>query len=156
MTQATLMQAMKDSISNVLETMFFLMVQINNGNGTLKEWFSQGQALLGATLSFDGPVAGYFYFLIPVDMADDITGNFLGLSPQEINEEQRKDTVKEALNMIGGGVLSLFDPKTPFKLGIPEIIAKSRIAHNKLQDLPGDFILIETVDNRLSAGIVLN
>ena len=58
--------------------------------------------------------------------------------------------------MISGGMLSIFDPKGAFKLGIPEMIAEDDLSHDKLQDLQGDVILLETEDNRMAAAIAMD
>ena len=156
MMQTAMMKAMRVSISNVLESMFFVMVQIAEEKCPLQEWFPRGRSLLGATLKFEGPAAGAFYFWVPVDMADDITSNFLGLNQKNILEEQRKDTVKEALNMIGGGMLSILDQDGSFKLGIPEMLTPGRLTGDRLENFQGNVVLVETGDNRLAAGMVLD
>ncbi|MBW2000908.1 MAG: chemotaxis protein CheX [Deltaproteobacteria bacterium] len=153
MDRETMMKTMRASISNVLETMFFQSVQISDTNCSLQEWFSNAQLLFGVSLSFNGPSAGSFYFLLPATMVTGITANFLGIEEEEINEEQKKDAVKEALNMIGGHMLSLFDKEGAFKLGIPELIEENDLAEDNLGDLKKDIILIETEENRLAAGI---
>jgi len=137
----------------VLDTMFYQPVQIRDTNCSLQKWFSRKQLLVGATLSFHGPSAGSFYLLLPATMVTGITSNFLGIEEEEINEEQKKDTVKESLNMIGGHMLSLFDKEGAFKLDIPEFIEESDLTEDKLGDLKGDVIFIETEENRLAVGI---
>lgn len=149
-----MMKAMRTSISEVLGTMFFQMVQIVDANSTLQEWLAQEQSLLGATLDFGGPLAGSFYLLIPVDAANKITANFLGLNADEVHEEQQNDTVKEMLNMIGGGLLSIIDQKGTFKLGLPELIETNDLTLDKFDGLQKDFVLFETKDHRLAAGLV--
>ena len=150
-----MMETMKKAISNVLETMFFQPVQIADTDCTLQEWFAHNRALLGATLNFKGPSSGSLYLLIPVEIISEITANFLGLREEEVNEEQKRDTIKEAVNIIGGNMLSLFDKKGAFKLGIPELMKEEELTDNKLGDLKGDFILIETEENSLAAGIAI-
>jgi len=156
MEKAAMMKAMKASISNVLETMFYQMVQIVDDDCGLQAWFAQGRSLLGATLKFAGPSEGMFYVIIPIEVADEITANFLGLDAGEIDPGQRTDTVKEALNMISGGMLSIFDPKGALKLGIPEMIAEKDLSHDKLKDLQKDVILLETEDNRMAVAIAMD
>ena len=156
MERVNMMKAMRTSISEVLGTMFFQMVQVVDANSTLQEWLAQEHSLLGATLDFDGPLAGSFYLLIPVDAANSITANFLGLNADEVDEEQQNDTVKETLNMIGGGLLSIFDQKGAFKLGLPELIETNDLTLDKFDDLQEDFVLFETEDNRLAAGLVMD
>ena len=155
MNGLSMMETMKDSISNVLETMFFQPVQISDGNYTLEEWFSQDRSLIGVTLDFSGPSAGSFYLLIPVKTANEITANFLGLVEEEINEEQKRDTIKEALNMIGGGLLSFIDKEGAYRLGIPELIEGNNFTDNILADLKGDILFLETEDGHLAAGIMM-
>ena len=153
MDRETMMKAMREATSNVLETMFFQPVQISDANCSLQEWFSEKRSLVGATLSFNGPSAGSFYLLLPAAMVTGITANFLGIDEEKINEEQKKDTIKEALNMIGGHIFSLFDTKGAFKLDIPEFIEENDLTEDKLGDLKGDTTLIETGENRLAVGI---
>ncbi len=156
MEKAAMMQAMKASISNVLETMFYQMVQIIDDDCSLQAWFAPGRSLLGATLNFTGPSEGMFYVIIPIEVANEITANFLGLDAGEIDAGQRADTVKEALNMVSGGMLAIFDPKGAYKLEIPEMMTEDDLSHDKLKNLHGDVILLETEDNRLAAAIAMD
>ena len=91
---------------------------------------------------------------IPVKAAANITANFLGLDMDELDGNQQKDTVKEALNMIGGSILSTIDKQGDFKLGIPKTIDTNDLSFDRIEGLQGDFVLFETEDNRLAAGIV--
>ncbi len=150
-----MMKTMKEAISNVLETMFFQPVQISDTNCTLQEWFAHNRSLLGATLNFKGPLSGSLCLLIPVEIISEITANFLGLREEEVNEEQKRDSIKEAINIIGGHMLSLFDRKDAFKLSIPELMKEEELTDNKLGDLKRDFILIETEESCLAAGIAI-
>ena len=147
---------MREAISNVLETMFFQPVQIVDNDRTLLEWFSQNESLLGARLDFKGPLSGSLYLIIPMKVVSEITANFLGLREEEIDERQKRDTVKETLNMIGGNTLSHSDRKSVFKLGIPKLIEEHDLAYDKLADLKGDFVLIETEDNHLAVGVAID
>lgn len=148
-----MMKSMREAISNVMETMFFLPVQIHEKSGTLQEWFSGEGLLSGVTLSFNGPFEGSSYLLIPASEVKEMTANFLGLPESEIDEEQKRDTIKEALNMIAGYMFSLFDKKGAFRLGIPRWMSEDELSHDKLKDLKGDILFIETEDNHMAAGI---
>ena len=152
----TLMKAIMAGISNVLETMFFLPVQFAEGTCSLSEWFFDNQLLVGAELSFEGPLSGSLWLLAPVAVTDEITASFLGLGKDEITEEQRADTIKEALNMIGGHGLSLFDGKGSFAVGLPRTINGLELLENTHRDSKGTIIFIETEHNRLAAGIELD
>ena len=156
MDRETMMKAMREATSNVLETMFYQPVHITDTNCSLQEWFSDTQLLVGATLSFHGPSTGSFYLLLPTTMVTGITANFLGIEEEEVNEEQKMDALKESLSMIGGNMLSLFDKEGVFKLCIPELIEENDLAEDKFGGLKGGVILIETEENRLAAGIIID
>lgn len=155
MDRETLMKTMREATSNVLETMFYQPIHITDANCSLKEWFSDTQLLVGVTLSFHGPSTGSFYLFLPAAMITGITANFLGIEEGEVNEEQKKDAVKESLNMIGGNMLSFFDKGGDFKLGIPELIEENDLAKIQFEGLEGSVVFIETEENRLAAGIVI-
>jgi CheY-specific phosphatase CheX len=152
----TMMLNMKQAISNVLELMFFQSVQFSDDDSLLNEWMPQDQPHIVATLGFTGPVSGTYYLMVPVDMAKEITANFLGLDVEMISEPQERDTVKEALNMIGGHMLSLVEKHEGFQLGIPEIIPEPQIDMNVYRGKIENVILIETEDSHLLAGISLD
>ncbi|HUU41169.1 MAG TPA: chemotaxis protein CheX [Desulfatiglandales bacterium] len=149
-----LIRNMKEAISNALETMFFLPVQFPDTECTLQTWFPDKRSLIGATLKFHGPWSGSFFIFIPVKVVNEITANFLGLREEEITEEQEKDTVKEAINIIGGHMFSFFDKEGEFRLGIPELLKERDVTDDKLENINGDFILVETENNHLAVGIV--
>jgi len=153
MERETLTKMMREAISNVLETMFYLPVQFAENNLTLLEWFTDAQSLQGATLSFYGPLTGRISLLMPVKILSEITANFLGLNEGETNGEQKRDTLKEILNMIGGHMLSLVDEGGLFKIGLPEVIDEDDLSLHKLGEIKGEITLIETEDNHLAAGI---
>jgi CheY-specific phosphatase CheX len=152
----TMTMNMKQAISNVLELMFFLPVQFIENDCPMSEWLPQDQVYTGATLGFSGPVSGSYYLLIPVAMAKEITANFLGLSEEEVNEAQERDTVKEALNMIGGHMLSLVDKPDGYQLAIPQIISETGFDMNTNVGKKENIIFIEAEGSHLAAGIVLD
>ena len=151
-----MMKTLRDTISNVLETMFFQPLQFFDDNCTLSEWFSQGQALLGASLNFNGSSTGSLSLLIPVRLVNEITANFLGLQEEEVDKEQGRDTIKEALNMIGGNTFSLMDGEGAFKLRIPEIMDEKDCTDKTAGDFKGDFILFETGNSHAALGFVMD
>lgn len=151
-----MMKAMHQAISDVMNKMFFMPMQINEKGLALREWFSDKHTLFGATINFTGPLSGYSYLLIPAEVAREITANFLGVSEKAINGKQEKDTVKEALNMIAGRMFSQFDAKGAFQIGIPELINESGFVAGQLDSFNKGAILIETEHSRMAAGIVIN
>jgi CheY-specific phosphatase CheX len=145
---------MREAISNVMETMFFQVVQVPEVNVTLQKWFSGGQTLLGAALTFKGHLAGSIVLLMPEEMADEMTRDFLGLEKEKVSKEQRRDMVKEALNMIGGHALSISDGNGAYQIGIPGLLDERGLTRERLGELEGESIFIETENSRLAVRIV--
>jgi chemotaxis protein CheY-P-specific phosphatase CheC len=151
-----MMMNLKQAISNVLETMFFLPVQIIDDGSILDNWSQQNTKFWHVTVQFSGPIQGTFFLLAPVQLAREITANFLGLSGSEVESVQEADTVKEALNMIGGYVLSQIEKADAYQLGIPEIVAAEDTDPTALQVEPENLVLMETDENHLAVGLRLN
>jgi len=156
MEKESLKKNLREAIFNVMETMFFQLVQASDVDGTMQEWFFHDQCLLGATLTFKGPLTGSLYLLMPVEIIDEITCVFLGLEKERIHEDQKRDMIKEALNMIGGHALSISDRKGAYQIGIPALLDESALTHERLGDLKSENIFIETENHHLAAGIVFD
>jgi hypothetical protein len=156
MEKETLMKNLRDAISDVMETMFFQLVQVSDVDGTIQEWFSRDQCLLGATLTFDGPLTGSLYLLMPAEMVDAMTCDFLGLEKDTRNEDQKRDMIKEALNMIGGRAFSMSDRTGAYQIGIPALLEESALTHKRLGDLESENIFIETENHNLAISIVFD
>ncbi|MDP2862169.1 MAG: chemotaxis protein CheX [Desulfobacterales bacterium] len=150
-----MMKAMRQAISDVMNKMFFLPVQVNEKGLALREWFSNKLPLVGATINFTGSSSGYSYLLIPAGVAREMTANFLGIAEKGIDVKQERDTVKEALNMITGHMLSQFDRKGDLRIGIPQLINESDLSAGQLDGFNKGAILIETEHSHIAAGIVI-
>ncbi len=151
-----MMTNLKQAISSVLETMFFLPVQIIDNGGLLDNWSQQCTKIWRASVRFEGPVSGAFILLIPTHLAKEITANFLGLDENEVESNQESDTVKEALNMIGGYVLSQIERAEAYQIGIPEILATDGTVLSATQVKPQNMVTIETDENHLAVGLHLD
>jgi len=90
---------------------------------------------------------------MPDKLAQEISANFLGRGEGEMTEEQTGDTIKEALNMIGGDMLSSLDKDGAFKMGIPEPVEENSLAHDMLRGLKGEMLLIETGETHMAVGM---
>jgi len=148
------MKAMKKAISEVMDKMFFMPVQVNEKSGALSDWFTCEEPIVGATLDFTGPKMGFSYFLIPAGFAKEISANFLGSSEDSISDKQEQDTLKEALNMIVGFMFSQLE--NGFKIGIPQYIKESDFIARHFE---GDYNVsfsIETNNNFIAAGLIIN
>ena len=151
MEMETLITAMKNSISEVLETMFFLPLDFPETDhwdlSTLKT-----EETLVSKLSFSGPFEGYFLFFIPQETASSLTADFLGKDVENISQSEVADTAKEIINMFAGSTFGKYDDQALFSLGIPQLM--------DLDDIRGDdpregiFIPVSTLDNYLVLKIV--
>lgn len=147
---------LKRAISDVLETMFFQPVQFIQAPDRVDGWLAEERSLIGSTLHFSGPVGGTCYLLMPAALARRVTANFLGSAADRIDDLQQRDTVKEALNMIGGQVLSALEDSGRFSIDIPQDIPEDALDIERIGELDGKFLYIETEENRMAAGIVFD
>jgi hypothetical protein len=110
---------MRDAISNVLETMFFLVPAFEEGEKL--QGFSQGPFLLESSITITGEEGRLrLHFRATRAFASIITANFLGVGPEEVSPEEMEDTLKELANMVGGDCLSRL-PADNWALGIPKL-----------------------------------
>jgi CheY-specific phosphatase CheX len=143
--------AMKNSISDVLETMFFLSLDSFHKDVDIRElWSREKNPIIAAKLNFSGPLSGYAVFCIPKKPAVSITADFMGKDEEDISDDQINGTVKEIINMIIGNTFSLYDPEAVFDLGVPELVAFSDF-FKYLSDSGKRFsIVVEALENYLA------
>ncbi len=122
MKNELLTTAMKNSISDVLETMFFLPLDYSDDVDINKLWSTGKDQIIASKLNFDGPLSGYAVFCIPKKLALSITADFMGKDEEEISDDQINGTVKETINMIIGNTFSLYDPEAVFNFDVPELV----------------------------------
>ena len=146
MDKPKMIQAMKASISEVLEQMFFLPIDVvDDHNGGSAKAIDAHQSI-AASIDFGGPSSGIFVLHIPSALAASITADFLGTDSDELTEDQITGTVKEMLNMLAGNSLSAYDTKASFNLNIPELITSPVSTKEKEGYID---IGIETMDSRM-------
>jgi len=151
MKKEALITAMKNSISEVLETMFFLPLDFPGSDMWDLSNLDKEDTMV-SRLSFTGPFDGYFIFFIPKEPASSLTADFLGKDIESISRDHVTDTVKETLNMLAGNTFRNYDDLAVFDLGFPELI--------DLDDIRGDdsgeevLITINTLDNHLALKMV--
>ena len=148
-----MMTILKQAISNVLESMFFLPVQMIDDRSHLDSWSQQNTNLWHVRVRFSGPVKGAFFLLVPYQLAREITANFLGLSESEVESVQEVDTIKEALNMIGGFVLSQLEKADEYQIGIPEMVASEGTELSMFQAESENIVIMETDGNHMAVGL---
>lgn len=122
MEKQKLLQAAKTSISEVLETMFFLpidhtdIVEASVLSGVIKDDMELVE------VGFSGMFSGTFLLVIPDELALFLTASFLGSIEEKVLPEHVTETKKEMANMICGNTFTHFNNQVEFDLGIPEIV----------------------------------
>ncbi len=149
MDKPKMVQAMRASISEVLEQMFFLPIDIVETDDEENPMNFGGQRPITVSVVFDGPSSGVFVLRIPSSLAESITADFLGAPPDDLSEEQVTGTVKEMLNMLAGNSLSAYDAQAIFNLKIPKLVTASMDPAPDDRENGRIVIGIETMDSRM-------
>ena len=138
-----LMTAMTTSISEVMETMFFMPVEIGPET-ILKDSDIDLDTALACRLKFTGDVNGHINIISPQPLAAELASNFLGESQDDVTMEQQFGTLSEMLNMVCGNALKKVKCRKPYKLDLPENIA------GKDMDGTAECTLIETMESHMA------
>ena len=104
--KTALKTAMTTSISEVLETMFFMSLEFSEDGSIENDVIKDSEKTIACRISFSGKFNGYFMFLVPEKVILEMTKNFMGMDKDDITEEQSGGTIKEAINMLAGSVKS--------------------------------------------------
>ncbi|MCP3875742.1 MAG: chemotaxis protein CheX [Desulfobacteraceae bacterium] len=126
----TLMKAMMTSISEVMETMFFLPVEFD-GESTLIECGLSKKNKIICQLAFTGDTSGSLAIVAPKGLVAEMAENFIGEAKEMLTDEHISGTLTEMLNMVCGNALSKTESNVPFELSIPKIIDESAIQENE-------------------------
>jgi CheY-specific phosphatase CheX len=145
---------MKISISEVLETMFFLpidhteIVEIDQFHSALNE----NPELV--EVEFSGIISGSILLLIPDDLALFLTASFLGSIEEKVLPAHIDETKKEIVNMIAGNTLANFNDQVVFDLGIPALVHARDIKNSAER---GDVVVYQshTLDKFLFIRVLL-
>ncbi|MBF0100264.1 MAG: chemotaxis protein CheX [Desulfobacterales bacterium] len=149
-----LKKAMRASISEVLETMFFLTLQFEDQCKLEECGLLDIERIYACKLDFKGKFSGYFTVFIPEEVLIIMAENFMGEERDNLTSDHIEGTIKEVINMVAGSTFSNYNSEIVFNLGIPKMI---KIDANQLkkQDDGDDFCLIETTDGFLFFKIFL-
>jgi CheY-specific phosphatase CheX len=120
--------AMTTSISEVLETMFFMTIEATEDT----EWTdltdtSCGEKLFASKIDFMGPLSGSFFLMVPESILSTMTEMFMGMEAGEVTETHLSGTISEAINIIAGNTFSKLDDQAVFNLEIPEFVETASI-----------------------------
>lgn len=122
MEKQKLMEAAKDSISEVLETMFFLPIDTIEAVDSVDFTDEIDDDMEIVEMEFSGMYSGSFLLMIPDDLALFLTASFLGNIEDQVLPMHIRETKKEMTNMIAGNTFAHFNDEIEFDLQIPHIL----------------------------------
>jgi CheY-specific phosphatase CheX len=144
-----LMKEMLTSISEVMETMFFLPVEFGT-ESELSQFGMENKNTLTCRLAFSGDTSGCLILIAPINFIAEMAENFMGEPRENLTEEHFSGTLTEMLNMVCGNALSKTESKVPFELGIPEVIDESKISKKEI------FTIVETTESKMAILLKVN
>jgi CheY-specific phosphatase CheX len=150
MDKSAMTEAMKASISEVLEQMFFIPIDFMAPDAVPPDPL----ASIIAKLGFSGSPGGTFMIQVPESLAQSISADFLGIAPQDLSDDQVTGTVLEMINMLAGGTLSTYDRHALFDLQIPELISSYDAGAWTHEGFDGIIIRIQTPENRMAFKLI--
>ncbi len=145
-----LSKAAKDSIFEVMETMFYLPVEFVQESILGESGLYEKMPGMACQLEFTGDFSGYLTLFIPKDLLIDMTKSFMGESQKNPEKDVVLGTLTETLNMICGNALSRVDSKNPFQLDLPEVIDESKLSQTQT------FIIMATPQSMMAISITMN
>ena len=145
----TLMTAMTTSISEVMETMFYLPVE-PGGQASLESCGILSQPCTAGHLTFKGDVSGSLFIVFPDDVAAEMTQNFMGETSEDLKDEFISGTVTETVNMVCGNALKKMDSSIAYELGIPERVTDMESLKK------GEVTIINTEFSKIAVGLLLD
>jgi len=122
MEKGKLLIAAKTSISEVLETMFFLPIDRTDIVQAIAFDGEVSDDMELVEVRFSGMFSGTFLLVIPDDLALFLTASFLGSIEEKVLSAHIRETKKEMANMIAGNTFTHFNDQVEFDLGIPKIV----------------------------------
>ncbi len=103
----------KDAISEVMETMFFNVVEFVGDEDNLTD------NLATSHIELESPDVRLMLMVkFDVEFAKQVTADFLGLIPEEVEESDVEDCMKELANMLAGSVIARSGIKFVLKLPV--------------------------------------
>lgn len=106
--------AMKDAISEVLETMFFVFVDFSGDSSEVPPAECESSISL-----YNNRERVDISFKAREEFARLISANLLGLDENDVESDDLEDTMKEFANMVGGNYKARIDARNRWDLGIP-------------------------------------
>ena len=148
-----LKKAMQASMSEVLGTMFYMPLEFETQESLEHSGLLKTPGMQMASLGFKGALSGTLVFLVPRDLLQAMTADFMG--ERVVSAEQMAGTLKEIANMVAGNTFSTYDSAKEFCLGIPELITPSRMASLRSGGKE-IFLLVESVEGSMGVWMGLD
>jgi len=122
MQEPEVLEVLRTSTEEVLETMFFSYVLGDNSEaGAAPEEESPATPSVSSRLSFRGAPSGVFEVSLSLPAAQSLAAGFLGEDEPELSPKQIGDVVCELANMLCGSILSHFSSASVFDLSHPAL-----------------------------------
>lgn len=154
--KTALKKAMMVSISEVLETMFFMSLEFDK-QATLESCgiIDEGRSVV-CHLGFKGVFSGYFLLFIPDNILREMTESFMGQDKETITRQHNEGTIKEMLNMMAGSTFSIYDKQAEFQLDIPMLVDVKSI-NDPIVASEGEEITVitETIEGYIALKIII-
>jgi CheY-specific phosphatase CheX len=144
LTEISIAQALRESVVEVLERMFFIEASEEADDVAAAE-----DPKVQVELNFEGDPPGAFRLSLARGAAALIAADFLGEDAGSVSPRQVDDVARELTNMICGAVLSRVESSVTFRLAPPAILpdAAPWIADTSCT--------VETGNGPLTAGILM-
>lgn len=151
-----LKSAMTASISEVLETMFYMPLEFDDCTTPERNALLESPDLRICKLTFSGKLKGYFLMAIRESLLVSMARDFMGEDKDSITRQHADGIIKEALNMVAGHMFANMDEKTEYNLGIPELM-EDKSAKSMFSECPSDYLVMaEAIEGVVACLICLD
>lgn len=148
--------AMTASISDVLETMFYMPLEFEDTGDPENRGVFDTADLRVCKLDFKGKMSGYLVMMIPEALLVSMAVDFMGEARENIVRMHTDGIIKEVANMVLGHMLSNLDEKSDFHLGIPQILEDRELVQAIRKKMPECNVFAESIEGLLLSVLVLD
>lgn len=141
-------QALKSSIFEVFEKMFFVFLEPAEG-------FPAEKGVCRAWIRYSGNHSGSIDLLFAPALAEKMVRNLLLKDDDEVTEQDMEDCLKESANMVCGNFLRILDSSVTFDLTIPEYERHRTMVEIEAGGRVGECILLNFQSDSGALSVVL-
>lgn len=150
-----LKSAMTASISEVLETMFYMPLEFEDYTVQERKALLEAPDLRLCKLTFTGKISGYFLMAIRDSLLVTMARDFMGEDKENITRQHTDGIIKEALNMVAGHMFSNMDKTNEYNLGIPELM-EDKSVQAMFSECPSDYLVVaESIEGVVACRVCL-